>query len=155
MRHDAKDYASAGQSATAQSAIVAPEDVVNRAFALAQAAAPAVFAADSQQEVARQAKFSHACVALALLLRGMAEKPRLRVIEAMIDRLDVGLREAAVGDMSVGKHIRVLAGALNGRLLRYKPLIDKGDWQGLATAAAEHGITPATVQNLKKTLAER
>lgn len=150
--HGKGAYASVVTSATGS--MLEPERLIDAAFEVARAAVPEIFAADSALHVARQAKFEHVCVVLALLLGTMEGREQVRVLEAMIDRLEVGLREAAVGDMSVGKQMRVLAGALNGRLERYKILIEKEDLVGLAVAAGEHGVGAGGVEKMKKGLAE-
>ncbi|TKW61571.1 MAG: hypothetical protein DI628_02805 [Blastochloris viridis] len=123
--------------------------VVDVAFANAKAASPAVFEGDSTLDDVRKAKFEHACPWLALELTGADPRMTRNVVEVMIDRIEVGLREASVGDMKVGREVRSYASALNGRLQRYVPLIEQQDWQELAVAVAEHGIEPSLVQQLK------
>ncbi len=123
--------------------------VVDRAFNNAKAASPDVFGGDSYVDDVRKAKFEHACPWLALELVGANPRTTRNVVEAMIDRIEVGLREASVGDMKVGREVRAYASALNGRLQRYVPLMQQEDWQEVAVAMAEHGIAPELAQQLK------
>ena len=123
--------------------------VIDRVFTRAKQASAEVFEGDSTVDDIRKAKFEHACPWLALELIAADPRTTRTVVEAMIDRIEVGLREASVGDMKVGREVRAYASALNGRLQRYVPLIRQGDWQELATAMAGHGIAASLVQQLK------
>jgi hypothetical protein len=114
--------------------------VVDAVFREAALEFPEVFGADSRNEVVRQAKFEAVCVVLARNLAGVEGQGYRAVLEEMVDRIEIGLREAGVGDIKVGKEVRMYAAALNGRLGRYIPLILQGDVAGLAAAAVEHGV---------------
>jgi hypothetical protein len=113
---------------------------VDRAFAVAQAQAPVLWAADSRQEPARQAKFEHLCVVLAQEFGRLDAGLQQMVLEEVIDRLDIGLREAGVGDMAVGKHVRAFAGALHGRLVAYTALLREGKVKEFNDLAKSHGV---------------
>lgn len=129
--------------------------MVDGVFLAAKAADPKVFAADSSQEVARQAKFEVACVALAAAVTPMADlELRRAVLEEMVDRLEIGLREGGVGDMTIGPKVRTYAAAMNGRLIRYEELILAKNWAGLAKAAGGHQVAEKAVKTLVKGLAK-
>lgn len=127
--------------------------VVDSVFTKARAAAPAVFAADSFQDTARKAKFEHMCPflaqALAALPAGQGAQRRA-ILEAMIDRIEIGLREGAVSDMRVGNEVRTYAAALNGRMQRYVPLLEAQNWPELTTAMAEHGVGAPVAKALQQ-----
>lgn len=125
---------------------------VDAIFAAARGASPAIFGQSSAKADARQAKFEHLCPWVALALGGMAENEARLLLEALIDRLEVGLREAGVGDMRVGKEVRAFAGALNGRVQRYGPLISARKWDDLGGAMAEHGVDKKLAQELGRGL---
>lgn len=127
-------------------------EVVDDIFARAVAASPAVFEGDSTKEPERQAKFEHVCPWVALALVNKDEAEAKRILEEMVDRLEIGLREGGVGDMKVGVHVRKYVAALHGRVRRYATLMDGGDWEGLAVALGEHGVDGAVVKELKKGL---
>lgn len=147
--HWLRVYASAGDSATA-SAHARVDDV----FARACAASPAVFAADSRVEALRLAKFEHLCPWAALLMP--VEKLEKRAfLEVLVERFDIGLREAGVGDLSVGRKVRVLAGALHGRLQRYGPLLEARKWPEMAQALAEHGVEERVVEALRRVAGQK
>ncbi len=121
--------------------------LVDDAFADARRRWPAIWAADSRNEPARQAKFECLCLCLAETMAPLDVKMQQRVLEEVVDRLDIGLREAGVGDMTVGKEVRAYAGALHGRLLAYMPLIKNEKFDEIKAVAARHGVvwpdTPA------------
>lgn len=127
--------------------------LADKVMAGAKAAAPRVFAADSALEPARQAKFEWMCVFLALETAKLKPRGKRGLLEEMVDRLEVGLREAGVGDMTVGKQVRTYAAAMNGRLLRYEPLILKGKMDGLVKATAKHGVALKGAKEVEKRLA--
>lgn len=77
---------------------------------------------------------------------------RQRFVEALIDRIEVGLRENGVGDMKVGVKVREHAGALNGRIGRYMALMAEKDWKGLRKAAGEHGVKGKPVEAIEGAL---
>ncbi|RYG59249.1 MAG: hypothetical protein EON60_11010 [Alphaproteobacteria bacterium] len=133
--HWLTDYGKAKRRATV---------VVDSIFADAHVASPEVFDADSRLEPNQQAKFEHMCPWAALhLMQADGTKAR-DTMEALLDRIEVGLREGGVGDMAVGKRMRTYSAALHGRVRRYASLIERSEWDALVTALAEHGV-PATV----------
>lgn len=54
--------------------------------------------------------------------------------DQLFSHLDSGLREAGVGDLTVPKRMRALAGAFYGRLAAYAHALNSGDRQALAAA---------------------
>ena len=124
-------------------------DVVDDIFARARAASPKIFEGDSTVEPERQAKFEYMCPWVAAALLGRDEAGAKAVLEVMIDRLEIGLREGGVGDMKVGVHVRKYAAALHGRVRRYMSLMDSGDWKGLEAALGEHGVEKALAASLR------
>lgn len=101
---------------------------------------PGIFAGNSRDEPVRQAKFEYMCAFLAAALVGVGGKARRAILEEMIDRLEIGLREAGVSDIKVGKEVRTYAAAMNGRLERYIPLIENEKWTDLELALESHGL---------------
>ena len=125
---------------------------VNAAFAQAKAHSPAVFAASSQHEPERQRKFEHVCAWFAAYWPHIPAPERQNVLEALIDRLEIGLREASVGDLQVGRQIQAMAAAAHGRLRRYGPLLLGDDPAPLAAALAEHGVAAELAERLREPL---
>lgn len=76
------------------------------------------------------------------------------VMEELVDRLEIGLREGGVGDMKVGVHVRKYAAALHGRVRRYAKLLDTQDWDGLEKALGEHGVGKQVATELQARLGE-
>jgi cytochrome b pre-mRNA-processing protein 3 len=62
--------------------------------------------------------------------------PKLKRIlqEIMFDNLDLTLREIGVGDLGVGKKIKVMAEAFYGRMMVYQNLLNKQDIEGMSNA---------------------
>ncbi len=54
--------------------------------------------------------------------------------EAMFDNLDLAMREVGVGDLGVGKKIKVMAEAFYGRIKTYQEILDQGDLEKLQEA---------------------
>jgi hypothetical protein len=125
---------------------------VDALFVAASLHAPEVFAADSRKEPARQAKFEHVSLWASAFMTRMNAAERQRFVEALIDRIEVGLRENGVGDMKVGVKVREHAGALNGRISRYMGLMAEKDWKGLKKAAGEHGVRGKAVEAIEGAL---
>lgn len=125
---------------------------IDTVFADAAAAYPAIFAGDSSKEPERQAKFEYMSPWLALALLEKSEAESRKLLEVMVDRLEVGLREGGVGDMKVGVHVRKYAAALHGRVRRYASLLERKDWDGLALALGEHGVDTGLAAKLKAAL---
>ncbi len=139
--HWLKLYGKRGRDATG---------TIDKVFADAAAAYPEVFAGDSQLEPVRQAKFEYMCPWLAKEMMDKPEAECRAILEAMVDRLEIGLREGGVGDMKVGVQVRKYTAALHGRVRRYASLMDRKDWDGLAAALGEHSVDARLVSKLKK-----
>lgn len=73
-----------------------------------------------------------------LRLRAAPEADRIGQIftDRLFRHFDAGLREAGVGDLSVAKRMKTLAGAFYGRLGAYDPVL--ADETGLATALSRN-----------------
>jgi cytochrome b pre-mRNA-processing protein 3 len=59
---------------------------------------------------------------------------RHRLRELFVDDMDQSVREMGVGDLSVGRHVKRMMGALDGRLMTYRPLLLAKDHTGLMAA---------------------
>ncbi len=57
-----------------------------------------------------------------------------RLQEVMFDNLDLTVREIGVGDMSVGKKVKVMAEAFYGRMIAYQKSLNAEDQEGLKNA---------------------
>jgi cytochrome b pre-mRNA-processing protein 3 len=77
-----------------------------------------------------------------LLIRRLGKEPQpgpelgQAVFDAMFSDMDMNLRELGVGDMSVGKRVKAMWEAFNGRSLAYEAALSAGDADALATALA-------------------
>jgi len=60
------------------------------------------------------------------------------VFDAMFADMDVNLREMGIGDLSVGKRVKMLWEGFHGRALAYAEALDAGDEAGLAAALARN-----------------
>ena len=60
------------------------------------------------------------------------------VFDAMFSDMDINLREIGVGDMTVGKRVRAMWEAFNGRSTAYAAALDAGDVIALAGAIARN-----------------
>ncbi len=60
------------------------------------------------------------------------------VFDAMFNDMDVNLREMGVGDLSVGKKVKVMWEAFHGRATAYARALDAGDAVSLAAALARN-----------------
>lgn len=60
------------------------------------------------------------------------------VFDAMFSDMDINLREIGVGDMTVGKRVRAMWEAFNGRSAAYAAALDSGDRAALADAVARN-----------------
>lgn len=89
------------------------------------------------------------CPWAALTIMKMDGPQAQPVLEALVDRIEVGLRENGVGDMKVGVHVRKYASALNGRIRRYASMLDARDWDGLVKALNEHGIDSRMAEKMR------
>jgi hypothetical protein len=123
------------------------EAVIDAAFRKAQANHAKLWGQNSAHIPTRQAKFEEFCLYLAATLPPVSQpKARRAVLEAAIERLDIGLREAGVGDTSFSREIRTIAAALHGRLQAYEKFIISQDLAALQRVALSHGIAPRTLQ---------
>ncbi len=61
------------------------------------------------------------------------------VFDAMFADMDVNLREMGIGDLSVGKRVKMLWEGFHGRATSYGEALDQGDTEALA-AALERNI---------------
>jgi cytochrome b pre-mRNA-processing protein 3 len=59
---------------------------------------------------------------------------RKRVRELFVDDMDQSVREMGVGDLSVGRHVKKMMGALDGRLVVYRYALQAGDHAQLMSA---------------------
>jgi hypothetical protein len=130
----------------------ATEKALDAIFAQAAALNPKLWAKDSGDIPTRQAKFER----FALVFAGYLARARLtpaqrrEVLEAAIERLAIGLREAGVGDMAVSKEIRAMAGALHGRLKIYENTIQNNDKKLFLKALSQHKIPTAEGEQVWK-----
>ncbi|PZP39181.1 MAG: hypothetical protein DI585_05005, partial [Pseudomonas fluorescens] len=132
--HWLKVYGKPSGRATADASPNASQ-VVDGAFANAKASTPDIFNLPSTHEPSQQAKFEHVCAWLALEFVNLEDDRKARaVVEEMVDRLEIGLREAGVSDMKVGVHVRKYASALHGRVRRYATLLQEGNQLALSKA---------------------
>ena len=60
------------------------------------------------------------------------------VFDAMFNDMDVNLREMGVGDLSVGKKVKVMWEAFHGRSTAYAAALDAGDTVALQAALARN-----------------
>ncbi|MET0182228.1 MAG: ubiquinol-cytochrome C chaperone family protein [Caulobacterales bacterium] len=70
-----------------------------------------------------------------------ARRKAQRFADTLFRHIDAGLREAGVGDLSVPKRMRALAGRFYGRVNAYSAAVKAGDENALADAIARN--TPA------------
>lgn len=150
--HWLKLYGKPRPHATGDIATIAT--LVDTVFAAAKATSPAVFSLPSNKKPHRVAKLEHLAPFLAAATLKSSSHHSRALLEEFFDRLDIGLREAGVGEMRVGVEIRTYAAAVNGRIQRYQPLLEAKDWPNLTSALIEHGVDPQDARNLQKSLAK-
>ena len=109
-------------------------------------------------------RFDAITLVLALVMLRMERDPALsapsgRLTELFVNDMDGQLRQSGIGDLSVGKQIGKLMGALGGRIEAFRAgLADPED--AILIAAAERNLTfgengnPAAVANEIRVLAE-
>ena len=56
------------------------------------------------------------------------------LFDAMFADMDINLRELSVGDLSVGRKVRVMWEAFHGRSVAYTEALDRGDMEALEAA---------------------
>ncbi len=98
-------------------------------------------------------RFDLLCLYVCLLIRRLQREPEpgpalaQAVFDAMFRDMDANLREIGVGDLSVGRHVRSMWEALQGRSIAYGGAIDAGDTPALETAIVRNvwrgGAAPA------------
>lgn len=91
-------------------------------------------------------RFEMLCLHLFLFLRRGRTEPALEELaQEVLDRtfadLDRNLREAGVGDLSVPKKMKRLAGRFYARVNLYAPPLDAGDAEAIATALRRTALT--------------
>lgn len=79
-----------------------------------------------------EGRFEVLCIRAFVLLRRLKGEPEAAALsqayfDLMFDDLDANLRELGVGDMSVGKKIKKLAGGFYGRIKAYDTAVDETD----------------------------
>jgi cytochrome b pre-mRNA-processing protein 3 len=85
-------------------------------------------------------RFDLLCLYVSLLIRRLQREPApgpalaQAVFDAMFSDMDANLREMGVGDLSVGRHVRSMWEALQGRSIAYTAAIDAGDAPALEAA---------------------
>ena len=85
-------------------------------------------------------RFDLLCLYVSLLIRRLQHQaepgPALAqsVFDAMFRDMDANLREMGVGDLSVGRHVRSMWEALQGRAIAYAGAMDAGDGAALEAA---------------------
>jgi hypothetical protein len=143
MLHSAEVY---GKLKPKASALV--DDILR----LSKKAAPDVFLRPNTEKNDRLMKMEELALWLAGAMQALGAAERQAVFETLLDRLEIGLREAGVGDVAVAHQMNDMAAALHGRLQRYGPLIAAKDWVGLESAVTEHHLPAARVVALKNWL---
>ena len=83
------------------------------------------------------------------------------VFDAMFSDMDINLREIGVGDMTVGKRVRAMWEAFNGRSAAYAAALDGGDvmslagaigrnvWRGQAPPESAHALAALALEQFK------
>ncbi len=83
------------------------------------------------------------------------------VFDAMFSDMDINLREIGVGDMTVGKRVRAMWEAFNGRSAAYAAALDSGDvmalagalgrnvWRGQAPPDSAHALAALALEQSK------
>jgi cytochrome b pre-mRNA-processing protein 3 len=82
----------------------------------------------------------HAFLVIRRLQAQPAPGPALAqaVFDAMFNDMDMNLREMGVGDLSVGKKVKVMWEAFHGRATAYAAALDAGDTEALQAALARN-----------------
>lgn len=127
--------------------LLKPNSVRTKARAIVEAAAhaarnPALFG-DGRTPDTFDGRFQVATLMGVLAMRRIrrdetAGKLGQEFADILFRSFDEGLREAGVGDLSVAKHMKKLAGAFYGRLAAYDPLLAAGDAPALAAALSRN-----------------
>jgi cytochrome b pre-mRNA-processing protein 3 len=72
------------------------------------------------------------------------------VFDAMFNDMDVNLRESGVGDLSVGRKVRAMWEAFNGRSAAYRAALEAGDAAALTAALARNVWRGAATTNARE-----
>jgi cytochrome b pre-mRNA-processing protein 3 len=109
-------------------------------------------------------RFDLVCLHAVLLVRRLKREPEpgpdlaQAVFDAMFSDMDISLREMGVGDLSVGRRVRAMWEAFNGRALSYDTALAAGDdgalesalvrnvWRGEAAGPAQVGALARLVR---------
>jgi cytochrome b pre-mRNA-processing protein 3 len=89
-------------------------------------------------------RFDLLCLYVSLLIRRLQREPEpgpalaQAVFDTMFRDMDANLREMGVGDLSVGRHVRSMWEALQGRAIAYAGAIDAGDRAALEASIARN-----------------
>ncbi len=123
--------------------------IVERQYAtLTQAARQPVFYRDMSVPDTVMGRFEMLSAILILYFRRTSKSNRSgqeiaqEIIDAFFEDLDHSIRELGVGDVSVPKRMKKLAGMFYGRLESYAKALDEGDAVALA-AALERNFHPS------------
>ncbi|MBP0446860.1 ubiquinol-cytochrome C chaperone [Roseomonas sp. SSH11] len=113
---------------------------------------PSLFGEDAVPDTL-EGRFDLIALHAALLVRRLRHDPDPRgaalaqaVFDAMFADMDMNLREMGVGDMSIGKRVRVMWEAFHGRAVAYEGALEAGDEAALGAALARNvwaGEAPA------------
>jgi cytochrome b pre-mRNA-processing protein 3 len=105
---------------------------------------PGLFGEDGVPDTL-EGRFDLIALHAALLVRRLHRDPDRRgaalaqaVFDAMFADMDINLREMGVGDMSIGKRVRVMWEAFHGRALAYEAALEAGDEAALEAALARN-----------------
>jgi cytochrome b pre-mRNA-processing protein 3 len=85
-------------------------------------------------------RFDLVCLHAFLVMRRLQREPEpgpalaQAVFDAMFSDMDMSLREMGVGDLSVGRRVRAMWEAFNGRALAYEAALAAGDAAALESA---------------------
>lgn len=90
-------------------------------------------------------RFELVCLHVGLLIRRLraerdktADELAQAVFDAMFGDMDVNLREMGIGDLSVGKRVKMLWEGFHGRAQGYGEALDAEDMAGLAEALSRN-----------------
>ncbi len=115
------------------------------AAAVEQARMPALYATFGTPDTV-EGRFEQVALHVYLILRRLkkddpgAKKVGQKLFDVMFQNLDDALRELGVGDMSIGRKIRTLAGNFYGRVAAYE--------DGLASANGDDDLAKALGRNI-------
>lgn len=132
----------------------APEKLVQWAISSAQQQFPGRFAVSSTSETTRLAKFEAISLYMALALwhmqHGGARYTKLAQAahDHLFDLFDIALREQGVGDIGVGKRVKKMAAAFQGRVHSYSQAFDQADAKSLQDKLQNNQVCDAAEAQL-------